>query len=89
VFLTSRHFADDSPAAGVNYKMPIHNCPPNHLKTCDDQRSRDHGANQGGLMAKNSKGQAKKPKQEKPKTNVSSPSLKGFAATTSGAGSKK
>ena len=42
-------------------------------------------------MAKNSKGQAKKPKQEKPKTNASTstPSLKGFAATTSGAGTKK
>lgn len=40
-------------------------------------------------MAKNSKGQAKKPKQEKPKTNASVPTLKGFAATTSGAGAKK
>lgn len=40
-------------------------------------------------MAKNSKGQAKKPKQEKPKTNASVPTLKGFAATTSGAGTKK
>ena len=40
-------------------------------------------------MAKSGKGQAKKPKQEKPKTNASEPSLKVFAAVTSGPGKKK
>lgn len=40
-------------------------------------------------MAKNGKGQAKKIKKELPKSNASVPTLKGFAAATSGAGTKK
>jgi len=40
-------------------------------------------------MAKSGKGQDKKPKQEKPKTNASEPTLKGLAATTSSVAKKK
>ncbi len=46
--------------------------------------------NQGGLhMAKNGKGQAKKPKQEKPKIEAAAQGLRGFAPTPLGAGAKK
>lgn len=40
-------------------------------------------------VAKNSKGQAKKPKQEKPKTNVAAPSQKGTAGAAPGTGNRK
>ncbi len=40
-------------------------------------------------MAKNGKGQAKKPKQEKPKIEAAAPGLRGFAPTPLGAGAKK